>query len=395
MSSEKRPLIRNAYIDPVTLEGLVKNTAPYLFEELKPDGNRPEFEYIEILNNPKADLETDLWNYYEFCVASHFATVGTFVPTDVDLSIREKLWKNAHSIQTFEPLWRTVQRFHSWSEAPVSKRFVVTKSGKKLSGHQGEWFSIAMGAYGCAQKNAQELIPEIRESIEAQLKEHEEALAELRTELLDRQNGEALKNYLAGVAAVAHNLGDLDRMFESWSIGDNDVLKRRVFRSGHEDARQPRAIFIEAGKVYQSLLANENHRHFALREPKGLRKSPDFLLTFGPFLDDWGKNLVTHGFQTGVLTELDLREVAEALIKGWQKLNAKSIYHSQGYARALYGIASALGGDRGFARGKAELEDLLPPLVRKGMLEGGIRTLFTVNQQQFEQQLLRKTLAFL
>lgn len=395
MSLEKRPTFKYTYIAAPALLGAVQNTAPFLFEALRNEGSKPQFGYIRTLNSPGENLESDLWNYFQLCIASHFSTVGTFVPTDVDLSIRQKLWGNVHHQQAFDPMWQAVQDFYGWDESYVSKRWVMTASGKKLSGHQGEWFSIAMGAYGCALKVAPERIPEIREKIEGLVKEHEDALTELRDDLVNEPTVEKMKRYLAGVAAVAHNLGDLDRMFEAWSIGDNDVLKRRVFRSGHEDARNPRAIFLQAGKVYQGLLANENHRHFALREPKGLRKSPEFLLNFGPFLDDWGANLVKTGYEGGLLLESDMREIAEALIEGWKKLNVRSIYTSQGYARALYGMAKVLGGEKGFARGRTELENLLPPTIRKELVEGGIRTFFNVTQAQFEQQWLRKTLALL
>ena len=334
-----------------------------------------------------AETDSDLWSYFQLCIASHFATVGTFVPTDVDLSIRQKLWSHVHHPQAFDPMWESVREFQSWDESPVSRRWVAV-SGKKLSGHQGEWFSIAMGAYGCALKTAHERVAEIREAIEAQVSEHENALTELRDELLSEPDPEKTKRYLAGVAAVAHNLGDLDRMFEAWQIADTDVLKRRVFRSGHEDARQGRPVFQEAGRVYQALLANENHRHFALREPKGLRKSNTFLLNFGPFLDEWGANLVRVGAESGLLTELDLREIIEALVLGWKKLNAKSIYASQGYGRALLGMATALGGTK-------KLESLVPPVIQKELTEGGLRTLFTVSRSQFEQQWMRKTLSLL
>lgn len=395
MTQEKRPQFKNAHIDPQTLLKAVRNTAPFLFEALKPEGVKTQFSYIEILNSNPNENENDLWSYFELCLASHFATVGTFVPTDVDLAIRQKLWAAVHHEYAFEPMWKAVQKFHQWDESYVSKRWVITKSQKKLSGHQGEWFSVAMGAYGCALKVAHPFVPEIRESIEAQVQEHEEALTELRDEVLMHPTVENTKRYLAGVAAVAHNLGDLDRMFEAWNIADTDVLKRRVFRAGHEDARSPRAVFLEAGKVYQALLANENHRHFALREPKGLRKSPEFLLNFGPFLDDWGSDLIRTGYEEGLLTELDVREIIEALVLGWKKLNVKSIYHSQGYARALYGMGMVLGGEKGFAKGRTELENLVPPIIRKELTEGGLRTLFTVSKAQFEQQWMRKTLTLL
>ena len=173
-------------------------------------------------------------------------------------------------------------------------------------------------------------------------------------------------------------------MFEPWEIADTDVLKRRVYRCGHEDARAPKPVFLLAGKIYQSLLANENHRHFALREPKGLRLSPRFLLNYGPFLDEWGACIVKEGLNAGVLSEGDFRQIVEALIQGWARLNDKSIYHSQGYARALSGMVSAL------PRGRADLESCLPPALQKQILNGGLRTLMGISKSQFELQWQRK-----
>ena len=350
-----------------TLQGLVKNTAPFIFEKTV----TPATRYIEILSNPNTEL-TSL-QYYGFCIAAHFATVGTFVPTDVDVAIREKLWRKISTPEDFAPMWALVQEFATWDESLVSKRWLVMPSGLKISGHQGEWFSIAMGAYGTAVKKVHGFVPEIRSQIEAMVKSHEDVLKELREKFLEENNIENARNYLDATAAVAHNLGDLDRMFDAWEIGELDVLKRRVYRCGHEDARSPREEFLLAGKIYKELLANENHRHFPLREPKCIRKSGDFLLNYGPFLDDWGARLVPS------LTEGELRDVAEALIVGWKRLNPKSIYASQGYSRALAGMVSA------FPNKRSDLESLLSPLLRKEFNEGGLRTLMSVTRPQFEK----------
>src|SRR6185436_12482194 len=54
-----------------------------------------------------------------------------------------------------------------------------------------------------------------------------------------------------------------------------------------------------AGELYKSTIdgssmALENHRHFALRKPKCLRKSPALLIPTGPFFDDWGRRVAEH-----------------------------------------------------------------------------------------------------
>ena len=363
-----------------TLRELVHNTAPFIFSM---NLDSPKYRYVPILAGTNEQL-TKL-EYFELCIAAHFATVATFVPTDVDLAIRQKLWSKISTPEEFAPMWELVKEFAIWDEAPVSKRWLFTPKGIKISGHQGEWFSIAMGAYGTAVKKVHAFVPEIRTAIENLVKEHELGLKELRELFLSQPDINNAKNYLDAIAAVAHNLGDLDRMFDTWEIGEVDVLKRRVYRCGHEDARHPREEFLLAGKIYKELLANENHRHFPLREPKGIRKSNRFLLNFGPFLDDWGADVVRASKENdALLSEGDLREVAAALIQGWKRLNPKSIYTSQGYARALCGMVSA------FSNKREGLEGILSPALKKEMNEGGVRTLMNVTRSQFEKQWVNK-----
>ncbi len=376
--SDKRPFIKNPGIRSETLLGLVRNTAPFLFSG-GPDDPAPP--YVGILRKAAAHLpdESDLWGYFDLCVSAHYATVGTFVPTDVDLAIREKLWSFVHSEDEFLPmLERTLELLH-WDEAPVSRRYVGSGT-ERLSGHQGEWLTVAMGAYATAKRIHSGELARIREEIEAEVAREERVLCELRERFLNEPDTGTMKKYLFGVAAIAHNLGDLDRMFDAFGIDENDVLKRRVYRSGHEDARNPRTPFIEAGKVYQAMLAAENHRNFALRAPKGLRKSADFLIPYGPMLDSWGAGIVTGGFRGGLLDDRELREIIEALVSGWKKLNPVSIYTSQGYARALAGMGAVLG--------REGLLDAVPPAIQKDLTGSGLKTLLLQSEGEFERKLL-------
>ena len=374
---------RNKLLPPARKHGNFL-TIPDFFDadsdRVEPRRFSPDFNAFEILllKAKRQHRQNAKWDRFLFEFL-HFATVGTFVPTDVDLAIRSKLWQTVQNDRHLGPLFENVQEFKTWDDSPVSKRFVFTPSGRKLSGHQGEWFTIAMAAYAVSKKVTSEFLPEAREQIEAEVKNQELALTELKETFLASPTVEAAKAYFAGMSAVAHNLGDLDRLFDLWEIDDTDVLKRRVYRLGHADARAPKPVFLESGRIYQTMLANENHRHFALREPKCLRRSSALLLPFGPFFDDWGMNLVKDGVQTGLLSEGDLRDVAEALILGWKKLNANSIYHSQGYSRALFGIAKAMGK-------REDLVNLLPPVLKKELNEGGLRTLMNVSQSEFEKK---------
>jgi hypothetical protein len=411
LAPAKRPKLEDYRGIPVeTLLELVKNTAPFVFADLKtadlnnPDEQLPEYiqklrEFNELPAADRAAWGEDLWHYFELAFSAHFASVGTFVPTDVDLAIREKLWKFVHHPQAWSPLWQLIQRSLQWDESFVSKRVVVSKSGQKISGHQGEWFTVAMGAYGCAKKVAPSHLVEVREAIEAELERQEQALLEIEQEFVEDPVPSNARTYSDAVSAVVHNLGDLDRMFDAWELDESDLLKRRVYRSGHEDARSPRPVFLRAGKVYQKCLATENHRHFALREPKCIRQSGQYLLNYGPWLDEWGQRLVTEGYKTEKLTERDLRDVVVALVTGWKTLNSKSIYTSVGYARALAGVAVGLGGGQlngvqitasQFSTGKLELEALVPPIIRRELVEGGLRTLLGVGRAQFEKEFSRK-----
>jgi hypothetical protein len=102
-------------------------------------------------------------------------------------------------------------------------------------------------------------------------------------------------------------------------------------------------------------------------------------------LDDWGADLVKASRESDpLLSEGDLREVAAALIQGWKRLNPKSIYTSQGYARALCGMASA------YSNKLEGLESLLSPALKKQMNESGVRTLLNVSRNQFEKQWVQK-----
>jgi hypothetical protein len=401
VSEVKRPQVRGHFVDPQTLISQVENTAPFLFSAEAKDSERSgPNAYVSFLNAAKENPPSseDLWDYFDLCLVSHFATVGTFVPTDIDLAIRIKLWGCVHGARTFAPIWKRVEEFHHWDESLVSKRFVLTPTHQKLSGHQGEWFTVAMGAYGASLKigNSEDL-PEVRETIELEFKNQELALTELFENFAENTSIDTMKTLLGGIAAVAHNLGDLDRMFDQWEIADTDVLKRRVYRAGHEDAKNPKKVFLLAGKIYQELLATENHRHFAMREPKCLRRATRFLLPFGPFFDDWGKKLVDDK-NADALDEGELREVAEALIMGYKKLNPLSIYTSQGYARALTGMSMAYGEKLAAGSttaqklkvGREELVRTLPPLLKKELNEGGLRTLMALTQSEFEKKSLVK-----
>jgi hypothetical protein len=55
---------------------------------------------------PKLNGEEQLQDYFAFCLASHHATVATFVPTDVDTKIRGILWRESRNPNVLRPVLR-------------------------------------------------------------------------------------------------------------------------------------------------------------------------------------------------------------------------------------------------------------------------------------------------
>jgi len=348
-------------IEPQLLLKQVLNTVPYL-ASLNLKG--PHYQYLKVLEPlfEGANWEHFSWSqYFELCVAAHFTTVATFVPTDVDNHIRFKLWDSAPDAEALLQMIPVVLKAYHWDTTPLSTRWVHSPSGHLLEGHKGEWFSIAAAAYGASRfkfpRHAQELLALIHQEIS-----HEERVIQ---ELLDAKDKLGL---LRASVLVAHNLGDLVRVMEIWGLPN--LLSERLNTPTLE----------LAGKINRDLMAVENSRHFALREPRALRKNREFLLPLGPFFDDWGKQLALHPD----LTPEDLSSIAEALIQGWLRLKGPV-----GYSRALAGLEThAPGGIRNLLKA-------LPSRVAKLWTSGALRQLCDVSQARFEAQWARKCDYFL
>ena len=148
---------------------------------------------------------------------------------------------------------------------------------------------------------------------------------------------------LKASASIAHNFGDLDRVMDMWELAVDDPLRLEYYKLGVSPFDSNRKLRYKgrlwvAGELYKSTIdessmALENHRHFALRKPKCLRRSPAFLIPTGPFFDDWGKNVARGLADTDGRPSEETQEVIEALLHGWERLS-KTI----GYGRALHAI---------------------------------------------------------
>ena len=364
-------------IAPELLISQVENTAPFLFAH-----GAPKAEYIGLflfLKNKVLEEKAKLTHeeYFTLCLCAHFITVATYVPTDVDNQIRQKLWDQKLPEGTSEQMAELVLASKNWNFLAMTTRFIKSPNTKEaISGHDGEWFSVAVGAYAVHRKKN----PALAEKIQKAIFQECEREAEIFSSLKKARDGVGL---LVASYLIAHNLGDLDRVIDQWNLPQGDPLRQQVYKLGHTEKYPWSKVLIEAGNLNKSIMASENHRHYPLRSPKSLRQSHSFLLPAGPFFDAWGESI---GSST-LLSENELAEIVEALVDGFHRLSSPKI-PQYGYARALGGIVKGFGGAK-------KLSLLLPVKLGKTIMEGGIPRLYQVPQKQFEEQWARKALQFL
>ncbi len=351
-------------VDPATLLGFVENTIPFLFQE-----NKPLTPYTEIILAARNTQKFSHLEYFKLCLSAHYTTVATFVPTDVDNQIRKNLWDPSLPSSITEAMAEFTLQSLRWDFRPVTARFQEAGSDY-VSGHQGEWFSVAVGAYSAHREKNPELAKEILGAIEKELSTEAEIFRTLKKE----KNGIGL---LRAATLIAHNLGDLDRVIDQWSLPADDSLRQNAYKLGHTK-KYPELL--EAGNLNKAFMASENHRHYPLRKPKALRRSIDFLLPLGPFFDSWGATVGRHP----LLSPQEIAEVAEALLDGFTRLSSPKI-PLYGYARALKGIQSS------FPR----LTDHLPAKAAKSLQKGEIPEIMRPSQEVFEGQWAKKALQFL
>ena len=350
-------------IEPQLLLSQVFNTAPYL-RDWSTD-HPADRQYLRILLSQTHATSWDDFSwatYFDFCVAAHFATVATFVPTDVDNHIRFKLWNPELEDESIHQMAQTVIESFSWNTRVLSSRWLTSPAGRTIEGHKGEWFSIAAAAYGATRHR----LPQIEQELLSLIAWEIENEALVFKDFKEAGDGISL---LKASVLMAHNLGDLERVIEMWGLKQGDPLFN-LNESIKTDASFSSPIE-KAAILNRDIMALENHRHFALRQPRPIRKSVDFLLPLGPFFDDWGKTLATHP----ELSLEDLGIIVEALIQGWAKLAGPV-----GYARALVGIEAHYPG------GMKELLKPLPSRVAKLWTTGPLRQLCTISQSRFEAQ---------
>jgi hypothetical protein len=345
------------------LVGQVRNTAAWLWETRGADSLTAIFDGS--VDEPLADFAAQL-RALRLRLAAHYATVATFVPTDVDAHIRHHSWMAIDDASVFAAAREIVDEAVQRDARAVSER--VTDG---LSGHDGEWLSVRAGALGRAlalglRAEAERLMEHIDAELDREQRCFDDALA----------RGAPARTALALATIVAHNLGDLSRVVDAWpkAVGHPEI-RERYTRLGHADAARRRRAFVLAGALNKDIMALENHRFLALRKARALRRSRELLLPLGPWFDAWGEKIAS----SPLLDDAERGEVVTALIELHQSSPRQS-----GVLRALAGIHRATRG------GLAWYLDALPARLRKEAGRGLIREALDLSPEHFEARIEKR-----
>jgi hypothetical protein len=386
-------------IDHRTLLTQVVNTAPFLFEENaeKTQAGAPMAElakqprgWLKILrtaaNWPKdKHFKPSGEDYFCLCLAAHHATVGTYVPTDVDSKIRATLWRGLQA-QTLAKRVEIASHARAWSIDGINARTVTLPGHAVISGHDGEHLAVAMAAWGGLLTAGDTAGAAAMETVIA----HEVA-REAAAFTAAIAPGADLIDTLRLAAILTHNAGDIDQGLSGWPEKAELSEKRNRFsRLAHRETTDapselPETVitaFTQAARLYKAVMAPEGHRNYPLRAVKELRASADFLLPISPFLDSWGHMLARH--QTFGIH--GCAAVAEALITGCGKVPGQ-----QGYQRALAGLFAGLEVPR------HALERRLSPAAKAALQPGTtLARTIAVPEEEFSAEMrerARETLA--
>lgn len=322
--------LTNIGIAPNLLLKDVEVTAPFLFSgDIMTDGET--CAYLRKLQFYKKNLNllktVDLTEYFTLCMAAHWCTAGTFVPTNVDNQIREGLWRHPEIQAHIDRMAKITLDSWTWDYRSVTNRKSFNpRSQQVMSTHEGTWLSVAIGAYCALKKHKRPLAADVADMILAEVDKELALLTELQAD-------QDAVNFLRSSALMAHNFGDLDRVIDQWQMPEDDPFRQRIYKLGHQLNPAYPKIFVFAGQVNKAFLSVENHRHMSLRQPKALRRSHTFLVPVGPFMDEWGTTLGA----TPLLGLAEKGEIVAALFDGFNRQN-----QAMGYARAFGAMMRAL-----------------------------------------------------
>lgn len=345
----------------------VKNTAAWLWSDPRASAAT---DILDDLAAAEAAYCKNEAPYFLLLLTAHFATVGTFVPTDVDARIRHHAWQAMESIDQIAAACDAIDKVASWDVRPVSERFVTSDAHGRLSGHDGEWFSVRSGALGrAAVLDATDIVERLVADLDREL-DREEAIAKEAFATNDA------RRILSVATTIAHNLGDLSRVVDEWP--KNSVLaslRSRYSRLGHPDPAPRRPAFAACGILNKAIMAHENHRFLPLRKPRALRTARELLLPIGPWFDAWGESVA----KSTALEDRDRAEVLAALLE----LHGRDAAQ-EGCLRAIAGLHRA-------TRGGIEVYvPDLPARMRKDALRGRVRDALDISVDHFAARIDRR-----
>jgi hypothetical protein len=317
-------------------------------------------------------------DYFALCLAAHFASAATYVPTDVDAKIRHALWFEALEPEDLARMRDLALELERWDVSGISARFVEIDGHAPISGHDGERLSVLCGGMlallgagddgGSARMEA---------AIDAELARE----ARVFDALAATPGREC--DLLLAAAILTHNAGDVMQGLSAKSgrsLGARpkerfaDLAQRGFERYG--------GAFGRAALLYRELLAAEGHRNYPLREVKLLRADPALLLPMGPFLDDWGAKLARWPNWSSA----QRAEIVAALVEGCRKVRGQESYY-----RALAGFEAAHPG----GLESRELAQHFGTSVRRELKSSEMRRKIALRRESFESSYQKRARAIL
>ena len=323
--------------------------------------------------NPTPEERLD---YFTLCLACHHSTVATFIPTDVDSKIRGVLWQAREEADSRRQMLDVTLHAMKWNVSRISSRVTELSGVGPVSGHNGEMLGVLGGALGCFLKTG---------DIEYAEKAAEAIDAEFAREAHEYRHVMEMKDHeidlLRLTSSLTHNCGDMDQGISFWSQHERHAPYRaRFHRLAHENAAPYGGTFHIAAHLYKNIMSSEGHRHYPLRECRALRTTPEFLLPLGPFFDQWGETVGSHRS----LTLEDRADILAALLAGCKKIAGQA-----GYFRAVSGMMRKIGGNL------EALSRRMPAALRQELKDPEIKRHIALKQISFESSMKKRAQAAL
>ncbi len=368
-------------VSPALLLEQTRNTASWALDGERPitSSARSRLLGAVALNEDWRGPETHL-DYLGLMLSAHYVTVATFVLTDVDAHIRYHIWQEVETEAALERALEVVDEAAAWPIDEVSERIVELPGFRssaglpaRVYGHAGEWFSVRAGALGRALAIGADACAErLVAAIDAELVHEAEAF------VFARASDPLLALRVA--TTLAHNTGDLGRVVEAWPKGNSRKVEflGRYTRLGHGSPNgawlgdHKRELEL-AGHVNKAVMAPENHRYLALREPRCLRRDRSLILPLGPFFEGWARRVLAAG--------LEPRELGEIL--GAQIYGTESTPGSSSYFRAIAELHRSHPGTID------AIAEELPARYRKMVQRGPVRDALRIEAEQWDARLMK------